>query len=209
MKSAFFLAVFLSASAALLWMVAFPWAFSAKFERDTGCSFAASRVSCNPFGFAVHIEDAELGNHPDFAEGRSMMKVRSFDAEADFGSLMTDEVVVEKVSVDISRLTLVVDERGVLNLERLASDLFGESKGLGDGMRMTHCRLKVDTVEILDFSSPAPTHKALKLGVDVEDFEAEGAIGLFKPLMEIVIRSNYLPKDFSRLGSAEMVSYDH
>ena len=70
MKSAFFLGLFLAASLTLVWMLALPWGFGVKLERDTGCSLQTERLFCNPFGFDVHFENASLGNAERFGEKR-------------------------------------------------------------------------------------------------------------------------------------------
>ena len=204
-RSAFFLGLFFSALFTLLWMLALPRAFDYKVERDTGCSWVADRLSCNPFGFAIRIEDAVLGNAPEFGEGRPMMNIRRFEAKAKLKSLISGRTEVERASLELDRVSLVVDEQGQLNLEKFAKDLFGEARGLGDKMRIAHCSLKIKTVEILDYSTPTPSHKALRLGVDIDDFEAEGALGMLKPLFEIVNRSEYLPEGISGIADSESV----
>ncbi|MGK0241108.1 MAG: hypothetical protein ACI92G_004600 [Candidatus Pelagisphaera sp.] len=204
LRSAFFLGLFLAAASSLLWMIALPWAFQMKLERDTGCSWTAERLACDPFAFEIRIDDASLGNAEAFGGERAMMKIRSFRARVDMKSLISDEIVVQSVNLDISRMALVLDERGNLNLEQFVRDLFGESRGLGKGIRFVDCSLKVDTVEILDYSSAKPSHKALRLGVDVEGFEGTGAISLFEPLLEIARRAEYLPDSSQRNGASEV-----
>ena len=205
-RAAFFLGLFVAAAGTLVWMLAFPWGFGAKLEKDTGCAIVADRIFCNPFGFEFRLGEAELGNSAHFGDNRPMMKIRSLRGKARFSSLGSNRIVVERAAVDISRLTLVIDESGKLNLSEFMSDLFGEARGLGEGMEIARADLKIDTVEILDYSQPRPTHKALKLGVDVEDFEAEGAIGLFRPLFDILIRAEYLPVDYGRKRVAETIA---
>ncbi len=190
LRSAVFLGLFVSALCILLWMLAAPQLIRMKLEGDTQFSWEAKRLSCNPFGFDMRIEDAVLGNSTDFGEGRPMMRIRSFETSGSFKSLISGPAELDVVSLDISRLSLIIDERGALNLERFVEDLLGESRGLREGLKISDCRLKVDTVEIIDYSSPRPSHKALKLGVDVEGFSAESAIGLFDPLFEIMTRSD-------------------
>lgn len=202
LKSAIFLGLFLVAAFALLWMLALPWAFEMKLERDTGCSWTAERLASNPFGFEIRIEEATLGNSEAFDSGRPMMKIRSFRAEVVLQSLISDVIVVERAELDISRLAIVVNESGVLNLEQFARDLFGESKGLGKGIRFVDCSLKIDTVEILDYSSVKPSHKALQLAVNVDGFTGEGAISIFEPVLEIARRAEYLPDPSTRIDSS-------
>lgn len=204
LKSAFFLGVFLAAACALLWMVALPWALEWKLERETACSWTAERLACNPFAFEIWIDDAEIGNSEVFGGGRALMEIRSFRARAIFESLTSDEIVIERAELDIGRMALVVDERGGLNLEQFVRDLFGESRGLGKGMRFIDCHLKVDTVEILDYSSAKPSRKSLRLGVDVDGFGGEGAISLFEPLLEIARRAEYLPDRFTRIEASSV-----
>lgn len=202
LKSAVFLGVFLAAAFTLSWMIALPWAFEMKLERDTGCTWTAERLSCNPFGFEIRIDDATLGNSEDFGSGRPMMKIRSFRAQIAFESLVSDEIIVERAEIDISRMALIVNERGILNVEQFARDLFGESRGLGKGIRFVDCSLKIDTVEILDYSTAEPSHKALRLGVDVHGFEGVGAISLFEPLFEIARRAEYLSRPAARIDAS-------
>ncbi len=186
-------------------MLGLPFAFGYKLEKDTGCSWGASRLACNPFGFDIRIEDAILGNSPQFGEGRPMMDINRFEAKAKLKSLFSGSAEIERAFLDLDRVSLVVDAQGQLNLEKFAKDLFGESKGLGDKLRIAHCHLKIKTVEILDYSSATPTHKALRLGVDIDDFEAEGALGIFKPLFEIVARAEYLPEGIVGIADSKAV----
>ncbi len=205
LRSALFLGLFISAGITLLWMVALPLAFDYKLEKDTGCTWGADRLACNPFGFDIRIEDAVLGNSLGFGEGRPMMDINRFEAKAKLKSLISGTAEIERAFLDLDRVSLIVDEQGQLNLEEFAKDLFGESKGLGDKLRIQQCHLKIKTVEILDFSSPTPTHKALRLSVDVDDYEAEGALGIFKPLFEIVARAEYLPEGIGGIADAKTV----
>ncbi|MBT6770734.1 MAG: hypothetical protein HOA81_17345 [Opitutales bacterium] len=204
LKSALFLGLFLAAAFSLLWMIALPWAFQLKLEKDTGCSWTAERLACDPFGFELRIYDASLGNAEGFGDERAMMEIRSFRARADMKSLISDEIVVDSASLDIRRMALVLNKRGDLNLEQFVRDLFGESRGRGAGIRFLDCSLKVDTVEILDYSSAQRSHKALRLGVDVDGFEGMGAISLFEPLLEIARRAEYLPDSSKRFGASEV-----
>lgn len=185
-------------------MIGLPFAVGAKLERDTGCTWVADRLACNPFGFHMRIEDAVLGNTPDFGQGRPMMNIRSFEATASLKSLAAKTVVIERASLNLSRISLIIDERGKLNLEQFAKDLFGEARGTGDKLRIAHCDLKIETVEILDYSSPEPTHKAVRMGVDIKDFQAEGVLGIFRPLFEIVARAEYLPEGFAGIVDPNM-----
>lgn len=186
-------------------MIGLPFAFGYKLQKDTGCSWAANRLACNPFGFDIRIEDAVLGNASQFGEGRPMMDINRFEAKAKLKSLVSGSTQIERAFLDLDRVSLVVDEQGNLNLEKFAKDLFGESKGLGEKLRIQHCHLKIKTVEILDYSSPIPTHKALRLGVDIDDYEAEGALGIFKPLFEIVERAEYLPEGIGGIADSKTV----
>jgi hypothetical protein len=41
--------------------------------------------------------------------------------------------------------------------------------------------------------------------VDIDDYEAEGALGIFKPLFEIVARAEYLPEGTGGIADAKTV----
>jgi len=205
MKSAFFSGLFLSAAIILLWMVSLPMAFDYKLEKDTGCSWGAGRLACNPFGLNIWIEDAVLGNSQGFGEGRIMMDINRFEAKAKLETLISGTAEIERAYLDLDRVSLIVDEQGQLNLEKFAKDLFGESKGLGNQLRIEQCHLKIKTVEIMDLSSPNPTHNVVRLGVDIDDYKAEGALGIFKPLFEIVARAEYLPEGIAGIADAKTV----
>ena len=205
MKSAFFSGLFLSAGIILLWMVSLPMAFDYKLEKDTGCSWGAGRLACNPFGLNIWIEDAVLGNSQGFGEGSIMMDINRFEAEAKLETLISGTAEIERAYLDLDRVSLIVDEQGQLNLEKFAKDLFGESKGLGNQLRIEQCHLKIKTVEIMDLSSPNPTHKVVRLGVDINDYKADGALGIFKPLFEIVARAEYLPEGIGGIADAKTV----
>ena len=65
---------------------------------------------------------------------------------------------------------------------------------LNDVLPIADCHLKINTVEILDYALAArPSHKALRLGIDTDDFAAEDAMGLFDPLFKVISRAEYLP----------------
>ena len=200
--SALFLGFFLTASLILTWMLALPLAIEWKLERDTGCDWAAERLACNPFGFELRVDEAIVGNSDRFGGNRPLMRIRSLTLQANAGSLLSERAIVDRVDLEISRMALILSEGGSLNLESFVSDLFGERLGFGQGVELRDCRLKVDTVEILDYSSPKPSHKALRLGIDEEGFRGEGAMALFAPLLEVARRAEYLPERFSRNGDA-------
>ena len=98
--------------------------------------------------------------------------------------LISEGVRLDSVELDIERITLIRDER-FIESESVLESLLGGSKALGRGMPIADCHLKINTVEILDYALAArPSHKALRLGIDTDDFAAEDAMGLFDPLFK-------------------------
>ncbi len=193
-RSAVFMALFLMASITLAWMLAFPTLIGIKIEKDTGNLWEAESVACNPFLFEFLVEGAMLRSVSSAQEGRPILAMRRLKVTGPANLLISEGVRLDSVELDIERITLIRDESGVLNLESVLESLLGGSKALGRGMPIADCHLKINTVEILDYALPArPTHKALRLGIDTDEFAAEDAIGLFDPLFEVISRAEYLP----------------
>jgi len=185
---------FLLASATLGWMVALPALVGFNIERDTGYLWEAESLACNPFGFELLIEGGVLRGGSSIHEGRPILGIRHLKATGPADLLVSGGSGLDRVELYIDRVTLIRDERGVLNLESFLESLLGGAKALGDGFPIAECHLKIDTVEILDYALPAkPSHKALRLGIDADSFAAKDAIGLFAPLFEIISRAEYLP----------------
>ncbi len=174
-------------------MIALPTVLEGRIERKTGCAWEASRISCNPLGVSLRVEDAILWNAPDFDSERPLLAIRSLEARCSFRAAVSGEGDIDWVDLDLSRLTLVIDERGRLNLDEFARDLFGEELGLGKSGKILRCRLKVDVVDIVDYSGPKVVSKSLRLGVNVDDYEAKGVVGLFEPVFRILSRTENLP----------------
>ncbi len=204
LKSALFFGFFIAASSILAWMIALPAVFEWRLERTTGCDWSAERLACNPFVFEARIEEAVLGNSDEFGAAHPLMRIRSFRATANLESLIGDRILVEDVELDVSRLVLILNESGALNIERFVSDLFGEKKGFGDGLVLLNCRLKVDRVEIFDYSVSKPTRQTLRLGVNVDGFSGKGAMALFEPILEIARSGEYLPEAKSEIEASSI-----
>ena len=193
-RSAFFMGLFLVASITLGWMLALPTLIGIKIEKDTGSLWEAESVACNPFGFELLLEGAVLRSAESLHEGRPILTIRQLKVAGPANLLISQEVRLDSVELDIERITLIRDESGILNLESVLESLLGGSKALDRGMPIADCHLRIDMVEILDYALPArPSHKALRLGIDADDFAAEDAMGLFEPLFEVISRAEYLP----------------
>lgn len=187
--------LFLVASVTLGWMVALPAVVGFKIERDTGYLWEAESLACNPFGFELSVGVGVLRSASSIHEGRPILAIRHLKATGPRNLLISGGSGLDRVELYIDRVTLIRDESGVLNLESFLESLLGGSRALGDGFPIAECHLKIDTVEILDYALPAkPSHKALRLGIDADNFAAKDAIGLFEPLFEIISRAEYLPE---------------
>lgn len=193
-RSALFMGLFLVALVTLIWMIALPAVIGFKIERDTGYLWKAESLACNPFGFELRIEGGVLRSASSTHEGRPILSIRHLKATGPADLLISGGSSLDRVELDIERVTLIRDESGVLNLESFLESLLGGAKALGDGFPIGECHLKIDTVEILDYALPAkPSHRALRLGIDADNFAAQDAMGLFEPLFEVISRAEYLP----------------
>ena len=193
-RSAVFMGLFLMASITLAWMLALPTVIGIKIEKDTGNLWEAESLVCNPFGFEFLVEGAILKGGKSVHERRPILAIRRLKVTGPANLLISEGVRLDSVELDLERITLIRDASGVLNLESVLESLLGSSKAFGRGMPIADCHLKIHTVEILDYAVPArPSHKALRLGIDADDFAAEDAMGLFDPLFEVISRAEYLP----------------
>lgn len=200
-RSALFLGIFLVALITLSWMVALPTVIGFKIEKDTGYKWDAEVLTCNPFGFEFLLEGGFLRDASDTHEGRPVLAIRYLKVTGPVDLLLSGDSSLDKVELDLERITLIRDESGTLNLESILTRILGVSKALGDELPIAECHLKIDTVEILDYASASkPSRKALRLGIDADGFEAKDAIGLFGPLFEIISRAEYLPDEIADSG---------
>jgi hypothetical protein len=118
------LAVVLGAVVALAWMLFLPVVVMAQIRSRTGFEVSAASISCNAFTGKVIIRGLVLNNPASFPV-RDFMELREFSAEAELGSLWADRLVLEALTVDFRKVTLVRRADGRSNAEIFSQNLFG------------------------------------------------------------------------------------
>lgn len=118
------LAVVLGAVGALAWMLFLPLMVTAQIRSRTGFEVSVASLSCNAFTGKIIIRGLVLNNPASFPV-RDFMELREFAAEAELGSLLGDRLVLETLTVDFKKVTLVRRADGRSNAEIFSQNLLG------------------------------------------------------------------------------------
>ncbi len=171
---------------ALAWMLFLPIWVTAEIRARTGFDASVASLSCNPFGGKVTVRGLVLSNPSSFPK-RDFVELREFVAEADVWTLFSDRIVVDALTVDVRRLTLVRRADGKSNAAVLHREMGGEARGVapelgvaatkgspppatapepGRKFLIRRLALRFDQLVIVDYSGGAPAVQEFNLGLD-------------------------------------------
>lgn len=116
--------VVLAAVGALAWMLLLPIFVTAKIRARTGFEVSVASLSCNAFTGRLIMRGLVLGNPPTFP-ARDFVELQEFRAEAELGSLFSERLVLDALTVDFRKVVLVRRADGRTNAEVFRENLLG------------------------------------------------------------------------------------
>jgi uncharacterized protein involved in outer membrane biogenesis len=179
------------------WIVFLPGIVKGKVTEITGFPVEASKISVNPFGTTVVINDFRLENPAEFPV-RDFLGVRTLDLRLDAMSLRKEEVQIPQFTLDLDKLTIVVNQQGVTNLGTLQKNIdaaLGESSETDDSpskpFRIGVMQVRLGKVEMLDYSKgETPVSRVVELGVDRTFTDVTDPKVVLGPVLGDILKAN-------------------
>lgn len=203
----FLAAVF--ALAALAWMLFLPSFVATQVTARTGCATRVDRLVVNPFTGAVDAHGFVLANPPGFPAG-DFVEVREFRANVAMGSLLSDQIVFDAMTLDLPVVTVVTAADGTTNAEeaeRGGAVAAGAKKP--SPVLIHRLKLRVGRVVVIDQRRQPAERRELKLDLDQSYTEVSSLEQLFAPEVRTALApaaealGGLLPREAGRsLGEA-------
>ena len=219
------LLVVVAAAGALAWMLFLPGAVASQLRARTGFEVSVASLSCNVFSGRLAVRGLVLRNPASFPVN-DFVELRDFSAAADVWSLLSDRLVVDDLTVDVRKVTLVRRADGRSNTEVFQQALAGSPAGPAPAavaplplgvpaparrFLIRRLALRFDRLVLADYTGPKPAVEKFPLGVDQHYENVSDAQQLLVP--EVVRRlatanlgpalAGLVPGDFGRaLGGA-------
>jgi hypothetical protein len=114
----------LASATVLAWMLFLPSVAQKAMKGQSEFGTRIDHLSANPFSGRFKGEGLRLDNPVRFGGGR-FADVASFAGVVEVGSVTTSELVIETLTLDISKLVLVVDPAGKSNLDAFGASFAG------------------------------------------------------------------------------------
>jgi hypothetical protein len=207
-----FLAVF-GAFAALAWMALLPFVVCRAIQAKTGFGAQVERLVVNPLNGIVEARGLVLTN-PETFPVRDFLDVRAFHAELRIGSLLSEPVVFEAMTIEVGSVTLVKRADGVTNVDvfRGAVDEAGKEGAKEAAARppvLVHrLRLKVNRFVVVDYAGGSRNRREVQAEIDqtftdVSDVRQLLTPAVLQPLGPVTEMLSRVPGDLGRkLGEA-------
>ena len=214
--------VVLGAAAALAWMLFLPVVVADQIRARTGFAVSVASLSCNAFTGKLAVRGLVVRNPASFPVS-DFVELREFSGEADVWSLFSDRFVVEHLTVDVRRVTLVRRADGRSNAEVFRQNLSGPpgaaatppapgaSAPPARQFLIRRLALRFDQLVVADHTRTKPVVEEFPLGLDQHYANLTDAKQLLVP--EVLRRlaaanlppalGGWVPGDFGRaLGVA-------
>ena len=120
-----FLAI-LFACLAVAWMILLPFAVTRFVQERTGFGIEIQTFYANPFTANLELRGLVITNPPAFPR-KDFVEVSEFRADAQLFSLFSHRPVIDYLVVNMTRITLVKDQRGLINTRAFQEELAGPS----------------------------------------------------------------------------------
>jgi hypothetical protein len=120
-----FLAI-LFACLAVAWMILLPFAVTRFVQERTGFGIEIQSLYANPFTANLELRGLVITNPPAFPR-KDFVDVREFRAGARLFSLFGHRPVIDYIVVNMTGITLVKDQRGLINTKVFQEGLAGPS----------------------------------------------------------------------------------
>jgi uncharacterized protein involved in outer membrane biogenesis len=118
------LLVVLAAVGALAWMLFLPAVIVGQIRERTGFKVSVTGLSCNAFTGQLAIRGLLLKNPSSFPVS-DFVDLRNFSAMADVWTLWDDRLVLDDLTLDVRKITLVRRADGRSNADVFSQNLFG------------------------------------------------------------------------------------
>lgn len=162
----------LFALAALLWMLALPYALSSWMRNRTGFDLTAGSLMVNPFTGRLSAKDLAINNPPTFPQPE-FLNIREIVVDGETWSLLTSKPVINRVKLDVEQVTLVKRADGRSNAEVLRSylaDPAGRSVPATTARRreflVRKLELKFDRLQVVNYTESKPVTRDIPLNMD-------------------------------------------
>ena len=168
------LAVVLGAALALAWMLFLPTVVMAQIRARTGFEASVASLSCNAFTGRLAVRGLVVSNPPSFPVN-DFVELRDFSAAADVWSLFSDRLVLDEVTVDFRRITLVRRADGRSNAEVFQQNLLGLAVAPAGAPRpgaparkflIRRLALRFDQLVLADHTGAKPAVQEVNLALD-------------------------------------------
>jgi hypothetical protein len=160
------------ALAALMWMLALPYAVSSWLRNRTGFDLTVESLMVNPITGSLAARGLVINNPPTFPQ-KDFLHIREFAVEAEAWSMLTSKPVINRVKLDVERVTLVKRADGRNNAEVMRSYL-ADPAGRPVPGNTTHGReflvrnleLKFERLQVADYTGSKPVISDIPLNLD-------------------------------------------
>lgn len=171
------LLVVVVAAGALAWMLFLPAVVTAQIRQRTGFDATVTGLSCNAFTGRLAVRGLVMSNPASFPV-RDFVELREFSMEAEVWSWMSDRPVIDALTADVRKVTLVRRPDGKSNAEILQRALWGEARpATGEpaagpvatpprSWLIRRLALRFDRLVIADYSGVKPVVQEHVLGLD-------------------------------------------
>lgn len=190
-----FLAI-LFACLAVAWMILLPFAVTRLVQERTGFGIEIQTLYANPFTAKLEARGLVVSNPPAFPR-KDFIEAREFRVDAQLFSLFGQRPVIDDLVVNVAVVTLVKDQRGLINTRVFQEGLAGrppESSPQSPSppaaaptrkFLIRHLQLRLDRLVIADYSRGNPDVRELPLNFSHTYENVTSAKQLAAPFAEI------------------------
>lgn len=176
----------------------------------TGLELKIRSLNLGIVNSLIRVEDLRLFNPPGFKD-RTMVDIPEIYVDIDAGSIMSGEVRLKEVRLNMEELVIVKNADGRLNLDSLKPEAKkkeeakpGEKKA-GPKMRIDLLLLRVNRVIYKDYSKREPTVREFNVNLN-EKYENIDNINALVPLIMSRAVMNTAVSSLVRLDMKDMMS---
>jgi hypothetical protein len=184
--------VVLALIACVAWTIMLPSLVVSTIHSKTGFVVKVDKLSANPLAGTAHITGLVLQNPEGWPE-TGFVEVREFKADLRIFPLLEGRFVANDMVADIAQVTLVRNQKGILNSAAFSGGFSREPKpgpsqpapaghsSSGNGFMIHHLLLKFDELVYADYSGSRPVTRKYALNVRSEMTEVDSTAKLLAP----------------------------
>jgi hypothetical protein len=155
--------VVMSAVSALAWMLFLPAFVVGQIHERTGFDATVASLSGNPFTGRFVMRGLVLGNPATFPPG-NLGELREMSVEFDLSSLWGDQLVFDRITLDVGRILLVQRADGKSNAQVWATAWTGTTRD--PNWLIRRLRVRVDLLAMADTAGGSAPLRERSLGID-------------------------------------------